>query len=364
MAENKTEKATPKKRQEARQKGQVARSMDANGAVVLMAAVLALSAFGPTMLHRMQEATLGVLAWIETPDVVDRKGVGELFMTVGMHVAVAALPVVAICALAGIVANVGQVGFKPSPKALAPDFKKLNPLTGAKNIFGTNALFESVKNVLKIGAVGGIVAIAVFPKLEEMAALVGMPAQALLPHLTELILRVAQWGAVAYLVIAVADYLYQRHRFEKNLKMDKEEVKREHKQQELPAEVKASQRRRAMELARARMMDAVPTADVVVTNPTHFAVALRYDESKMRAPVVVAKGTDLLALKIREIAGENGVAIVEAPPLARALHKSVDIGREVPAALYVAVAQVLTYVFQLRAARERGAAPPPPPTIQ
>jgi flagellar biosynthesis protein FlhB len=252
MAENKTEKATPKKRQEAREKGQVARSMDANGAIVLLASVLALSAFGPGMLRRMEEAMLGVLAWIESPDVVSRKGVGELFATVGMHIAVAVVPIVAVAMLAGVVASVGQVGFKPSPKALAPDFKKLNPLTGAKNIFGVNAAFESVKNSLKIGAVAGVVALAVFPRLDEMAALVGMPAQALLPHLASLILRVGQWAALAYLVIAIADYIYQRHRFEKNLKMDKEEVKREFKQQELPSEVKGAQRRRAMELARAR----------------------------------------------------------------------------------------------------------------
>jgi flagellar biosynthetic protein FlhB len=354
MAENKTEKATPKKRQEAREKGQVARSMDANGAVVLLASVLALSAFGPTMLHRLQEAMLGVLAWIETPEVVDRKGVGELFATVGMHVAVAVIPIVAICTLAGVVVNVGQVGFKPSPKALAPDFKKLNPLTGAKNLFGVNAIFESVKNVLKIGAVGGVVAVAVFPKLDEMAALVGMPAQQLLPHLAGLILRVAQWAALAYLVIAAADYFYQRHRFEKNLKMDKEEVKREHKQQELPAEIKGAQRRRAMELARARMMDAVPTADVVVTNPTHFSVALKYD-GENPAPVVVAKGTDHLALRIRREAAAHSVAVVPDPPLARALYGSVEVGRMIPEELFQAVAQLLAYVYKVAGARRAAA---------
>jgi flagellar biosynthesis protein FlhB len=350
MAENKTEKATPKKREEARQKGQVARSMDANGAIVLMAAVLGLSAFGPMMFQRMQEATLGVLDFVSSPEVVDRKGVSELFMTVGMHVALASVPVIAICALAGIAANLLQVGFKPSPKALAPDFKKLNPLTGAKNIFGMNAAAESIKNVLKIGAVGGIVAIAVFPKLEEMAALVGMPAEALLPHLCELILRVAQWGALAYLAIAAADFLYQRHRFEKNLKMDKEEVKREHKQQELPTEVKGAQRRRAMELARARMMDAVPTADVVVTNPTHFSVALKYDGDNP-APVVVAKGSDHLALRIRKEAAEHGVAVIPDPPLARALYASVDVGRMIPEELFQGVAQLLAYVYKVAGQR-------------
>ena len=354
MAENKTEKATPKKRADARKKGQVARSQDVNGAVVLMASILALSAFGPGVMRRIQEATVGVLAFVKEPDVVDREGAAELFMTVGQHVFLACAPVIAVCALAGIVANVGQVGLKPSAQALKPQFSKLNPLTGAKNLFGVNAAVEGGKSLLKVGAVGGIVAIALFPKLEEMAALVGMPAQALLPLLATTILTVAQWAAGAYLAIAAIDVFYQRHRFEKNLKMDKEEVKQEHKQQELPSEIKGAQRRRAMELARARMMDAVPTADVVVTNPTHFSVALKYDSGNP-APVVVAKGTDHLALRIRREAASHGVAVVPDPPLARALYASVDVGRMIPEELFQGVAQLLAYVYKVAGSRRAAA---------
>jgi flagellar biosynthesis protein FlhB len=354
MAENKTEKATPKKRAEARKKGQVARSQDVNGAVVLMAAILALSAFGPGVLHRMQEAMVGVLAFVSSPEVVNREGVAELFMSVGKHIALAAAPVIAVCALAGIAANVGQIGLKPSAQALKPDFKKLNPLTGAKNLFGMNAAVEGGKSLLKVGAVGGIVALALFPRLEEMGALVGMPVQALLPHLATTILHVAQWAAGAYLAIAAIDLFYQRHRFEKNLKMDKEEVKQEHKQQELPSEVKGMQRRRAMEFARARMMDAVPTADVVVTNPTHFSVALKYDSGNP-APVVVAKGTDHLALRIRREAAAHGVAVVPDPPLARALYASVDVGRMIPEELFQGVAQLLAYVYKVAGSRRAAA---------
>jgi flagellar biosynthetic protein FlhB len=354
MAENKTEKATPKKRAEARKKGQVARSQDVNGAVVLMAAILALSAFGPGVLHRMQEAMVGVLAFVSSPEVVNREGVAELFMSVGKHIALAAAPVIAVCALAGIAANVGQIGLKPSAQALKPDFKKLNPLTGAKNLFGMNAAVEGGKSLLKVGAVGGIVALALFPRLEEMGALVGMPVQALLPHLATTILHVSQWAAGAYLAIAAIDLFYQRHRFEKNLKMDKEEVKQEHKQQELPSEVKGMQRRRAMEFARARMMDAVPTADVVVTNPTHFSVALKYDSGNP-APVVVAKGTDHLALRIRREAAAHGVAVVPDPPLARALYASVDVGRMIPEELFQGVAQLLAYVYKVAGSRRAAA---------
>ena len=354
MAENRTEKATPKKRQEARQKGQVARSVDANGAIVLMAAVMGLSAFGPMMYNRMAEATVTILDLIKTPGVVDKRGIGELFMTVGGHAFAGAAPLVVVCAIAGVLANVLQVGFKPSPKALKADFKKLNPMSGLKQLFGPNTIVEAVKSVLKVGAVGTIVFLALYPKLDEMAALVGMPPQALLPALAELVLHIAQRAALAYLAIAAADFFYQRYRFDKQLRMDKEEVKQEHKQQELPNEVKGAQRRRAMELARARMMDAVPTADVVVTNPTHFSVALRYDSDKP-APVVVAKGTDHLALRIRREAADHGVMVVPDPPLARALYASVDIGHMIPEEMFAAVAQLLAYVYKV-AGQQRAAA--------
>ena len=354
MAENKTEKATPKKRQEARKKGQVARSQDINGAVVMLASVLALSAFGPGMYQRMADATVGILDLIKDPSVVDRKGVGELFTTIVGHVLAGIAPIVFVCAAAGVVASVGQVGFKPSLKAVAPDFKKLNPAHGLKNMFSPNAAFEAVKSTLKVGAVGAIVALALFPKIDEMAALVGMPAQQMLPTLASLILQIAQRAALAYLAIAAADYIWQRYRFDKNLKMDKEEVKQEHKQQELPNEIRMAQRRRAMELARARMMDAVPTADVVVTNPTHFSVALKYD-SDNPAPIVVAKGTDHLALRIRTTAAEYGVSVVPDPPLARALYASVEVGRMIPEEMFAAVAQLLAYVYKVAGARRAAA---------
>jgi flagellar biosynthesis protein FlhB len=351
---DKTEKATPKKRREARQKGQVARSQDLNGAVVLLASVIALSAFGPGVFERMEEATIGILGFVSRPEVVDVNTIGDLFMTTGTHAFMGAAPIVLVCALAGAAASVAQVGFKPSTKALKPDFKKLNPMTGMKNLFSPNSAVEAVKSTLKIAAVGAIVAIAVFPKLDEMAGLVGMPADAFLAHLGSLVLQIAQRAALAYLAIAAIDFFWQRHRFEKNLKMDKEEVKQEFKQQELPSEIRGAQRRRALELARARMMDAVPTADVVVTNPTHYSVALKYDSGNP-APVVVAKGTDYLALKIRQTAAQAGVSVVPDPPLARALYASVDVGRMIPEELFQGVAQLLAYVYKVAGARRAAA---------
>jgi flagellar biosynthesis protein FlhB len=346
MANNKTEKATPKKKEDARKKGQVAKSMDLNGAIVLLAALFALSAFAPKMYHRMADATREILAYVSQPEIVGREGVGNVLSEVASAWLLSVAPIAAVCLVAGLLVSIAQVGFHPSPQALKPEMKKLNPLQGAKMIFGTHALFEGTKSIVKVVAVGTIALLAVLPKLEEMAALVGMPPAVLLPKLAHTVLAVCQRGALAYLLIAIVDVIYQRWRHAKQLKMDMQEVKDEYKQQALPNEVKSMQRRRAMEMANARMMDAVPTADVVVTNPTHYSVALRYSADAL-APVVVAKGQDLVALRIRELAAEHGVVVVPDPPLARAIHGTVEIGRMIPEELFQAVAELLAYVYRV-----------------
>jgi len=282
------------------------------------------------------------------------RSIGTLFTQVGMHVGVAVAPIALVCVIAGVLINLVQVGLKPMPGAIKPDVKKLNPLTGAKNLFGPNMIAEAIKNTVKVLAVGGIAMLALFPKLQEVAGLVGMPAAELLPHLAEEILHVAQRAALAYLVIAFADTIYQKWRFGKQMRMEKQEVKDEFKQQELPSEVRSYQKQRGMELSRARMMDAVPTADVIVTNPTHFSVALRYDNANL-APVVVAKGQDILAFKIRELAKERGVAVVPDPPLARALYSSVEVGHMIPEEMFQAVAQLLAYVYRVAGAQRAAA---------
>jgi flagellar biosynthesis protein FlhB len=346
MANDKTEKATPKKQEEARKKGQVAKSQDLNGAIVLLAALTALSAFAPKMYHRISDATREILAYVSQPDIVGREGVGKVLSEVASAWLLSVAPIAAVCLVIGVLVSVAQVGLHPSPQALKPEMKKLNPLQGAKQIFGTHALFEGTKSIVKVAAVGAIVLLALLPKLEEMASLVGMPPAVLLPKIGHEVLGVCQRAAFAYLVIAIADVAYQRYRHNKGLKMDKQEVKDEFKQQSLPNEVKSAQRQRAMQFARARMMDAVPTADVVVTNPTHYSVALRYSADAL-APVVVAKGQDLVAFRIRELAKEHGVAVVPDPPLARAIHGTVEIGQMIPEELFQAVAELLAYVYRV-----------------
>jgi flagellar biosynthetic protein FlhB len=352
-AGDKTEKATPKKRSEARKKGQVAKSHDLNGAVVMFAALFALSATAPHLVAVLQSSLRDAFGLIATPDVVNARGIGPLVSSQAKAAALAAAPVIFTCVAAAVLINVIQVGGKPHMQALKPDPKRLNPISGFKNIYGPNALFEGVKNIFKVGAVGAVTALGVLPKLDQFAALVGMPPAELMPTLAHMVLGIAQRAGIAYLLIGIVDYAYQRYRTEKSLKMDKQEVKEEHKSSELPAEVRGAIRRRQMQAARARMMADVPTADVVVTNPTHFAVALRYDAEKA-APEVVAKGSDLVAHKIRELAAESGVPVIADPPLARSLHGAVEVGHQIPEELYQAVAGLLAYVY--RTARRRALA--------
>ena len=351
MANDKTEKATPKKKEDARKKGQVARSMDVNGAAVLLAGLLAMSAFGPKVMEQMRLAMYQVTALISRPEVVNQEGIGELFLLVGKHVGLAFLPIAGVCLVAGFAASAGQVGLKPTPEAIKPDFKKINPASGLKNLFNPQHLaVEGLKSVAKVAIVGAIAALALFPKLDELASLVGTPPADLIPQIAGIVMTIAQRSAVAYLIIAAADFIWQRYRHEKQLRMDHQEIKQEFKQQELPAEIKSAQRRRAMEMSRARMMDAVPTADVIVTNPSHYSVALKY-ESGSTAPIVVAKGVDSLAFKIREAAKDAGVMIVPDPPLARTLYATVDIGRQIPEDLFHTVAQLLAYVYRVAGLR-------------
>jgi flagellar biosynthetic protein FlhB len=355
VANDKTEKATPKKRAEARKKGQVARSTDLSGSLVMLVGILLVAGTGAGIASRLGDLMSTTLRQTADPSIVDRRGVGPLLSSAGIDVLRAVGPIALACCLTGVVLSVLQVGFKPSLKALRPDPKRLNPVSGAKNIFGKNMPVEAGKSVAKLVVVGGVVAMTLQPRITQMGAMVGVGPASIGSSLAALVKSIAIRAGAAYLVIGVLDFAWQRRRLTKNLMMDKHEVKEEHKQYALPAEVRSAMRRRQLANARARMMQAVPTADVVVTNPTHFSVALKYDPAKT-APEVVAKGQDLVALRIRELAAENGVPVVPDPPLARALHASVDVGRQIPEELFHGVAQVLAFVYRTAARRKALAA--------
>ncbi len=344
-AADRTEKATPKRREEARRKGQVARSSDLGGALVLLAALGALTAFGPGIVAGLEAQMRGLLSHIAHPEDVSAGGLSPLLQTAGLALAAATAPVALACLLAGLAANVGQVGFRLTPAGLKPDPKRLNPIQGAKNIFGLNALVETAKSSGKVAIVGAIAAMALLPSMENLAALVGIEPPALGRKIASEAAGIAWKAALAYLLLAFADVFWQRKRLDKQLRMAKEEVRREQKEEAVSPELRASRRKRQQEMSRGRMMAAVLGADVVVANPTHFAVALSYDGTRA-APVVVAKGQDLIALEIRRVAEENGVPVVENPPLARSLFDSVKLDAEIPEDFYRAVAELLAFVYR------------------
>jgi flagellar biosynthetic protein FlhB len=293
----------------------------------------------------------GAIEQISDPGIVSKQGIGLLMMSAGKATLLAVAPIALACMLAGVAASVGMVGFRPSGKALKPDFRRINPLSGAKNLFGPNALVETAKSIAKVGVIAGIVALALLPRLPEFGGMVGISPTDFGSILATDMGSLVKRAAFAYLFIGLADFAWAKRRTEKSMKMDKQEIRDEAKGQNLPAEVRSMIRRRQMEASRKRMMSNVPTADVVVTNPTHYSVALRYDTSRADAPEVVAKGKGIIALRIRELAAEHGVPVIPEPPLARGLYASVEIGHLIPEEFFGAVAAVLAFVYRTAARR-------------
>ena len=343
---DKTEKATPKRREEARKKGQLARSQDLNGALVLIGGLIALTIWGPHVMEKLGASMRETIGMMANPRAVTPGMLAQVAVKSGETIGLTVGPIALACMASGLLGNFVQVRPRLNTAGLKPNPKKLNPIAGAKQIFGPNVIFETSKNMTKVLIVGAITAFAVLPKIEEFSGLVGLPAADFVAMLATTILGIFKRAAIAYLMIAILDFAYQRWRHEKSLRMDKQEVKDEHKNANTPPEVRGAIKRRQFQAAKARMMAAVPEADVVVTNPTHYAVALKYDGEKL-APEVVAKGKDLIAAQIRKIARENDVPVVPDPPLARSLHASVEVGQQIPEELYQAVAQLLAFVYRI-----------------
>ena len=366
MAESgaeRTEQATPKRLEEARKKGQVPRSSELSIAAVCIAAAAAIYSLGGMAAGNFADLMRDSLSL--SPAAVMSEGVIWPALTAaGARALWIILPVLGATFVAALAAPIVIGGWNFSGQALVPQFSRLNPVAGFGRMWSSRGLVELGKGLAKVGVIGVIAWVLLKGLTPQLMGLTSEPLRQAIGHSAELAGYSLLVLACGLAVIAAVDVPFQLWQHAQDLRMTRQEVREEYKESEGSPETRGRIREAQRALARGRMLHDVPKADVIVTNPTHYAVALRYDESKNRAPIVVAKGTELLALKIREIATESGVPIVEAPPLARALYKSVELGREVPAALYVTVAQVLTYVYQLRAARERGATPPPPPTIQ
>lgn len=352
--DDKTEAPTPKRLRESREEGKVAKSVELNGAGVMAAGLIGVLVMGGAFVRQSGSAMQDIFSEISRPgNIVSGAGLDGLFHLVETTLLKTVAPVAGLCVGVGLLLNVVQVGLRFTPKAVTPKWSKINPAAGAKNLFGKRLAFETGKALTKVAVVGAVVALALIPDLTHMGTGVGTTPEALGLLIKHGATGIALRASGCYLLIGVVDYAWQRRTLGKSLKMTKQEVRDEFKQHQLPPEVRQALRRRQTQAAKARMMAAVPRADVVVTNPTHFAVALEYN-GDYPAPVVIAKGQDNVALSIRRIAEENDIPIVENPPLARALHKNVALDQMISADLYQAVAEVLAYVYRLAARRKVG----------
>ena len=349
----KSEQPTAKKLEDARKEGQVAKSQEVATAFSLLSLFLILriaySLMGSTF------TSIFARVYDNIP-LVARTYEGRLpvaHITSIIHNAM--LTLLLLCApffivgfLVAFICDFIQVGYKPTTKPLQPKLSKLNPVSGLKKIFSARKLFELAKSILKLIVMGFVIYSFFSKRNDYLFLLYDMPLSQAIGLMGNLIIDLGLRVAIAYMIIAFADFIYQKRKFTKDMMMTKQEVKDEFKNSEGSPEVKSAQKRRMMEASRRRMMQSVPQADVVITNPTHYAVAIKYDAEEADAPMVVAKGADFMAQKIKELAKENNVEIVENKPLARMLYANVEVGELVPPELYKAVAEVLAYVYHLK----------------
>lgn len=355
-----TEQATPKRLSDAREEGQVPRSRDLNTLLLLLAASGGLVAFGGHLAGGLSHQMTSSLS-LQREQMFDPKLLSPYLGDVLVEVLLTFAPFLMLLFMVAFVAPMLLGGWVFSPKSMAPKISKMNPIKGFGRIFSMRAPVEAIKAFAKFLVVAVISALLLYARADDLFLLGTEPVKQGLGHMAAII----GWSFVALsavlIVIAAVDVPFQLYEHAKKLKMTKQQVKDERKQTEGNPENKSRIRTVQRQMAQQRMMHDVPTADVVVTNPTHYAVALRYDKEGSGAPIVVAMGADLIAGHIRKVAMANDVAIVEAPPLARSLYYNAEIGAEIPAGLYVAVAQLLAYVYQLRAVRMPGQQPPEQP---
>jgi len=367
MAENetpgqRTEQPTAKRLEQARERGQVPRSTDLSAAAVLLAAAGGLQLIGRWCGGQLDALMRSGLS-LSRERALDEGTALAAFGSAVTHALIACAPFFGVTVLAALAAPLALGGRGFHPQALVPDFSRLSPGAGFARMFSLSGGVELAKAFAKFLLLALIAAAVLWQQSGAILSLSAQSPATAIVHAASLTGTALLLLACGMVLIAAIDVPWQLWRYLSGLRMTREEVREEMKDTEGSPEIKGRIRKLQGERARRRMLREVPGADVVVVNPTHYAVALRYDEQRMRAPIVVAKGRDLIAARIREIAAQHRVPIFEAPPLARALHRHVEIGTEIPAALYVAVAQVLTYLAQLRAARSSGATPPPPPDI-
>ena len=355
--QERTEEPTEKRLREAREKGQVARSRELTTTFMLMGSAACLLVFGPYLMEGLLEVMGNAFA-MERSKIFDQSYMISLFLDSVSQGLLMLAPLFVVLVIAAFAGATALSGWNFSTQALAVKLSKLDPLKGMKRIFGPQALMELAKALAKFFIIVGVGVLVLSNVGSTLMGLGREPLPSALAHAGEVVL----WSFLAVsstmILIAAVDAPFQKWNHKRQLKMTRQEIKQEHKDTDGSPELKQKIRQTQMSMAQRRMMEEVPQADVVITNPTHFSVAIKYDQEKMRAPVVVAKGADYVAFEIRRIAQESNVTMLSAPPLARAVYFSTELNEEIPEGLYVAVAQVLAYVFQLKKVGPRGASRP------
>lgn len=346
--DDKTEEPTQKKRDDARKKGQVGRSTDMSAAFVLLMGFFAIKLLWESIYHSIATYTTYVFSHLNQP--VDTENIVRIFIGIIELLAQTALPIMLAIMVMGLAINFYQVGLNFNTEAIGFKPDKLNPINGFGRIFSKRSLMEMLKSLMKIGIIGFFLYDFLSDHLMEMPQFIYFDLPTSLSQISDIIFKMAFEVIGVIMVVGLIDYAYQKWQTTQDLKMSKQEVKDEMKQSEGDPQIKGKIKQKQRQMAMSRMMQEVPKADVIVTNPTHFAVALKYEKG-MVAPQVVAKGQDLVAKRIKEIAKDNRVPIVENKPLARSLYAATQVGDMVPAELYQAVAEVLAYVYRLKQRR-------------
>ncbi len=344
---DKSEEPTDKRRRESREKGQVARSRELNTLAIMLAGVGGLLAYGGSLGDSLLKIMRASFA-LPREALLDDRSMGLWFMSSVQTALEASMPLFVVLLLASILGPIALGGWLFSAQALQPKFSRMNPWEGLKRMFSARALLELLKALAKFTIILLVALMVLSSDRDDLLAMAHEPLEMAILHSAQVVGWSAMWMACGLILIAAVDVPFQLWDNRQKLMMTKQEVRDEYKDSEGKPEVKQRIRQMQREMAERRMMAAVPQADVVITNPTHFAVALKYDPKKGNAPVLLAKGGDFLALKIREIAQQHEVMVLESPGLARAVYHSTELDHEIPAGLYLAVAQVLAYVYQLR----------------
>jgi len=347
-SEEKTEKATPKKRSDQRKEGNIFQSKEIIIAASLVVCFVAFRLYYPIIEATLSDGLKSFFSLVGTMDTINQSDLSSIFIKCIISFAIAVGPLLLIASVVSIIATVAQTKGLVTFKSLKPKFSRMNPLNGIKNMVSLKGIMELLKSILKIIILFYIIYLTLEDEVLKLPKMIDMSLSETVSEIGIMLWNIAIKVMIAFAFVAAGDFMYQKWSYEKQLRMTKQEVKEEYKMTEGDPKIKGQIKQKQQQMSRQRMMQAVPEANVVIRNPTHYAVALKYDPEKNMAPVIVAKGEDFMALKIIEIAQEHDIPIMENKPLARALYAEVDLDREIPSEFYNPVAEVLAYVYSLK----------------